>query len=43
MENSTDHPDFGSSRHFGMRFKYPAVVWEELLEAQVHGEDEQEP
>lgn len=26
-----------------MRLKHPAVVGEELLEAQAHGEDEQKP
>lgn len=43
VQNTTDHPDFCGCGHFPMRLKHPAVVWEELLEAQTHGEDEQQP
>ena len=43
MEYNTDHPDFGGGGHLAMRLKHPAMVREELLEAQAHGEDEQEP
>lgn len=39
----TDHPDFGGGGHLAVRLKHPAVVREELLEDQAHGEDEQEP
>lgn len=41
--NNTDHPDFGCGWHLAMWLKHPAVVREKLLEAQAHGEDEQEP
>lgn len=41
--NPTDHPDFGRGGHLAVRLKHPAVVREELLEDQAHGEDEQEP
>lgn len=41
--NQTDHPDFGGGGHLAVRLKHPAVVREELLEDQAHGEDEQEP
>lgn len=41
--NNTDHPDFGGGGHLAMWLKHPAVVREKLLEAQAHGEDEQEP
>lgn len=43
MWNSTDHPDFGGVGHLAVLLEHPAVVGEELLEAQAHGEDEQEP
>lgn len=41
--NHTDHPDFGRRGHLPVWLKYPAVVREELLEDQAHGEDEKEP
>lgn len=42
-KRNTDHPDFGGGGHLAMLLKHPSVVREELLEAQAHGEDEQEP
>lgn len=43
MWNSTDHPDFGGGGHLAVLLEHPAVVGEELLEAEAHGENEQEP
>lgn len=43
QETSTDHPDFGGGGHLAVLLEDPAVIGEELLEAQAHGEDEQEP
>lgn len=39
----TDHPDFGGVGHLAVLLEDPAVVGEQLLEAQAHGEDEEEP
>ncbi len=43
MQNNTDHPDFGGVGHLAVPLEHPAVVGQELLEAQAHREDEQEP
>ena len=40
---STDQPDFGGDGHVPVLLKHPAVVGEQLLEAEPHGEDESQP
>lgn len=40
MKNNTHHPDFGGVGHLAVPFENPAMVRQELLEAQAHGEDE---
>ena len=38
-----DHPGLGGARQLPVLFKHPAVVRQELLEAESHSEDEGEP
>ena len=43
MTKNTDHPDFGCGGHLAVLLEHPSMVGEELLKAETHGEDEQQP